>query len=192
MRRLPQGVVVKPRSIVVLEGVEPAPQGSKKAFMRKVPGPGPGGKVNHPTAPPTMLESSSARVKAYRKALTAAFRAHPPEAGPLVGPVETRLTFVLPRPKAHYRTGRFAALLGDNAPRWRWAWPSGRGDLDKLTRAVHDALKSGGWFGDDVQVCRSVQAVTWCAQDEPPRTLVVVTQLADTDDVLRVRPDCEP
>lgn len=184
--------MTRPRAIIVLEGVEPAPQGSKTAFMVKDPadrGKPKHQQRNHPWARPTMTESSGVKVKAFRKALAAACRAHPPEGGPLVGPVETRFTFVLPRPKSQYRTGKFACLLKDTAPRWRWAWPSGRGDLDKLTRAAHDALKTGGWYGDDVQVCRSVLAVTWCDQDEPPRTLVVVTQLADTEDVMRVRPD---
>lgn len=183
-----------PRAVVILEGVDPAPQGSKSAFMVKDPRDKhlPKHKQrNHPWARPTMTESSGVRVKAYRKALTRAFKAHPPVEGKLVGPVETRLSFVLPRPKDHYRTGRFRAILRDDKPRWKWAWPSGRGDLDKLIRAVHDALKSGGWYGDDVQVCRIVAQVSWCPPDEPPRTLVVVSQLAPTEEVERVRPTAD-
>ena len=179
------------KAALVLEGVDPAPQGSKSAWMPKDPrdrGKPKHLQRNHPTARPQMLESSGKRVKAYRAALAAAFVAHPPPGGPLRGPVETRIAFVLPRPTTHYRTGKFAMLLAAHAPRWRWAWPSGRGDLDKLTRAVHDALKVGGWYGDDVQVCQSVQSVTWCERDQPPRTLIVVRELADREDVERVRP----
>jgi Holliday junction resolvase RusA-like endonuclease len=176
---------------IVIEGVDPAPQGSKTAFMVKDPADRhkPKDKQrNHPWARPTMMESSSKRLAAYRKGLVSAFKDHSP-GEPLTGPVETRIAFVLPRPAAQYRSGKFAAVLRPAAPRWRWAWPSGRGDLDKLTRAVHDALKIGGWYGDDVQVVRSMQSVTWCERDEPPRTLVVVTMLEPREDVAAVQAD---
>ncbi len=183
--------MTRPRATVIVEGIDPAPQGSKTAVMPKDPrdkGKPKHQQRNHPWSRPIMLESSGTRVASYRRALSQAFRNNAPDGCPMVGPVESRMTFVLPRPKAHYRTGKFAALFRDVTPRWRWCWPAGRGDLDKLIRAVHDALKTGRWYGDDVQVCRIVAQVTWCGQDEPARTMVVVTQLEDTDDVLRVRP----
>jgi crossover junction endodeoxyribonuclease RusA len=55
----------------------------------------------------------------------------------LEGPVEVRATFTLPRPKS--------------APRHRWA-PDRKPDLDKLARALLDALVAGGAVVDDAQV----------------------------------------
>jgi Holliday junction resolvase RusA-like endonuclease len=66
---------------------------------------------------------------------------------PLSGPVELTLKFVLPRPKAHYRTGRRAAELRPDAPTWHASVP----DADKLGRGVQDALR-GVLYGDDRQV----------------------------------------
>jgi len=67
---------------------------------------------------------------------------------PLAGPVSLALTFWLARPKSHYRTGRFAHLLRDDAP----AIPETSADLDKLARAVADAITAGKGWADDSQV----------------------------------------
>lgn len=56
---------------------------------------------------------------------------------PIDGPVEVRASFTLPRPKS--------------APRARWA-PDKKPDLDKLSRALLDALVLGGALVDDAQV----------------------------------------
>jgi Holliday junction resolvase RusA-like endonuclease len=61
--------------------------------------------------------------------------------------VRIELTFVLPRGKGHFGTGRNAGLLKDSAP----AFPAVRPDVDKLTRNVLDAMK-GVVYGDDGQV----------------------------------------
>ena len=63
------------------------------------------------------------------------------------GPVVVTLDFALPRPASHYRTGRFAGLVKDAAPRF----PVSKPDVDKLTRAVLDSL-TGSVYGDDAQV----------------------------------------
>lgn len=56
--------------------------------------------------------------------------------------------FTLPRPKAHYRTGKFAHLLRDNAPIYHAVKP----DLDKLLRSTGDALTAAGVYGDDCRI----------------------------------------
>jgi len=61
--------------------------------------------------------------------------------------VQVRALFVFPRPKADYRTGRCAEGLKDTAP---W-WHTGTPDLDKLQRALGDALK-GPVLRDDAQI----------------------------------------
>jgi Holliday junction resolvase RusA-like endonuclease len=70
----------------------------------------------------------------------------------LDAPVEVAITFHLPRPAAHYGTGRNAGVLKDTAPRWKPTMP----DIDKLTRAVLDALTTSQAIRDDARVARLV------------------------------------
>ncbi|MBK1785121.1 RusA family crossover junction endodeoxyribonuclease [Prauserella cavernicola] len=111
----------------------PRPQGSKRAFHHKQ-----SGKI-------VQMEVSQ-HVKTWRgdirDALVGADRPR------LDGSVDVDLVFVMPRPKSHYRTGRNAHLLRDNAP----VAPTGKPDIDKLVRAVLDAIGSAGVWGDDSQV----------------------------------------
>lgn len=115
----------------------PAPQGSKKHVGNGV-----------------MVESSK-KVKPWREAVkwaaidaTGAGEVFGDVAPMLIGPVYISLTFRFARPKFHFRTGKNAHLLRDNAP----VFPSGRPDLDKLVRSTLDALGEAGVFKDDAQV----------------------------------------
>jgi Holliday junction resolvase RusA-like endonuclease len=78
--------------------------------------------------------------------------------------VSASLTFWLPRPQSHYRTGRNAHLLRESAP----ARPAGRPDVDKLARAVLDGLTAGGAFADDSQVVDLAVSKQWCGPGESP------------------------
>lgn len=109
----------------------PAPQGSKRYLGVK------GGKG--------ITVESSKRVAPWRADVRAEAQKACTE--PLAGPVAVVLAFAMPRPKSHYRTGRNAHLLRDTAP----AYPAGRPDLDKLERAILDALSGIAWL-DDSQV----------------------------------------
>jgi len=64
------------------------------------------------------------------------------------GGVELDVTFWLPRPKSHYRTGRNAHLLRDDAP----ARPTTKPDGDKMLRLVCDSLTDAGAYRDDAQI----------------------------------------
>jgi Holliday junction resolvase RusA-like endonuclease len=66
---------------------------------------------------------------------------------PWSGPVALRAVFVFPRPKTHYRTGKHAGEVKDNAPGWKPSAP----DLDKLVRALGDAI-TGVVIRDDAQI----------------------------------------
>jgi len=66
----------------------------------------------------------------------------------LHGPVFVSLTFVFPRPKAHYGTGRNQNALKPSAPQMHTVAP----DADKLMRSVLDALTESGAIRDDSQV----------------------------------------
>jgi Holliday junction resolvase RusA-like endonuclease len=119
----------------------PAPQGSKNAF-------------NNPhTGKAQMVESASVKLQPWRQdvkqagldAIAATPGYIPPGDG--VG-VVVDITFLLARPKGHYRTGRNAHLLRDGAP----ARPTTRPDVDKLIRSTLDALKVAGVYRDDSDV----------------------------------------
>jgi crossover junction endodeoxyribonuclease RusA len=66
---------------------------------------------------------------------------------PMVGPVSTQVTFIFPRPKSHYRTGRYQFDLRSDAPEYHSSKP----DTDKLLRAIGDAL-TGIVVRDDSQI----------------------------------------
>lgn len=65
----------------------------------------------------------------------------------LLGPVRVEVTFAFPRPKSHFRTGKNAHLLRDDAPRFK----QGKPDADKLQRAIGDSL-TGVVMRDDAQI----------------------------------------
>ena len=71
----------------------------------------------------------------------------------LTGPLRLSLCFWMPRPKAHYRTGKYSEYLKDNAPMWHSSKP----DCDNLKKAVMDAITATGciWH-DDCQVANSI------------------------------------
>jgi len=69
---------------------------------------------------------------------------------PLTGPVCVEATISLSRPAHHYRTGRYAHLLRDDAPDWPIA--RGVGDSDKFLRAICDAMTTAHVWTDDVLV----------------------------------------
>jgi len=120
----------------------PAPQGSKTGFAVKR-----GGAYTGKVA---MMESSSARLEKWRADVRADVQAEAQRIGwqSLTGAVALQLEFYLPRPKSHYRTGRNAHMLKDSAPRFPATVP----DIDKLDRAVIDALDAVGIFDDDKQI----------------------------------------
>ena len=134
----------------------PAPQGSKRHVG--------GGR---------MIESSP-HVKPWRESIrAAALEAMGEDWQQLTGPVGLSLGFYLPRPKGHYGTGRNADSLRPSAPRH----PVTKPDLDKLIRAVLDALTSAGLWRDDSQVV-SILAGKEYADGVSPRLTVGVDQVA--------------
>lgn len=70
---------------------------------------------------------------------------------PLRGAVGADITFFRQRPKGHYGSGKNAALIKGASP----AYPITMPDVDKLSRAVLDALTGIAWV-DDAQVTDKV------------------------------------
>ena len=67
---------------------------------------------------------------------------------PITHGVHVTARFVYARPKSHYRTGRNSHLLRDDAPAFKTSAP----DLDKLQRALGDALAQAGILRDDALI----------------------------------------
>lgn len=114
----------------------PAPQGSKKAFVR-------GGKA--------VVVEQSEKVAPWRNAVSSAAvaaRQQVPEQ--FVGAVGVRITFFLPRPKT--------------APKSR-VYPAVTPDLDKLLRSTLDGISDAGVWEDDKQVVQIVASKRYTTAD---------------------------
>lgn len=114
----------------------PAPQGSKRHVGNG-----------------RMVESSK-KVGPWRESVKAAalVAIDQYDALPLMGPLKVAIEFALCRPKVHYRSGKNAHLVKENAPYFQSSKP----DLDKLVRSTLDALTEASVWIDDAQVVELV------------------------------------
>lgn len=119
----------------------PAPQGSKRAVVR-------GGKA-------TLIEASAA-LPAWRATVAEQARKQRERIGrTLDGPCVLLLVFRLPMPASR------AAAIRTQGTAWHPTTP----DLDKLTRAVGDALTTSGLLRDDARIVHllasKVETLDW-------------------------------
>jgi len=132
----------------------PQPQGSKRHVGKGV-----------------MIESNQRDLQTWREDVKlAALRALEDTPGWLrdYSIVTAHMTFTLPRPKGHYRTGKFASLLRDNAPQLHGRKP----DLDKLIRSTGDALTAAGVYVDDSRLAQVFAVKGYTSfRSIPPGTL---------------------
>lgn len=91
---------------------------------------------------------------------------------PYAGPVTVALHFRFARPKSHYRTGRNAHLLRDDAP--TFVTSRAAGDLDKLVRSTFDALTAAGVFVDDSLAATLTASKVYCDPGETPGAYITV------------------
>lgn len=133
----------------------PVAQGSKKVIGKNV------------------IEMADARLRSWRQDVATASRQAMEGASPYIEPVDVRLMFWLPRPLSHYGTGRNAEKLRPSAP----IAPAVHPDLDKLTRAVLDALTSIV-FRDDKQVVSLTASKMYAVDQNYPGMMAAVLQLA--------------
>ncbi len=139
----------------------PVPQGSTRAFGGKK-GTKAEGKVFTTNDPSGSIERWRGDI---RSAVKHAQRESWPTL-PLAEPIAMRMSFRLTRPKAHFlpaTKSRSRPELRLDAPHWA---PSGP-DVDKLARAVLDAL-TGLVYSDDSQVVSIVAAKRYAAPAEGP------------------------
>lgn len=110
----------------------PAPQGSKRVVR------------GH------LIDANAPRLRPWRALMTEAAITAMAASGhptPTLVPVAVSARFYFPHPKGHYGTGRNAEILRARAPQYVAVRP----DLDKLVRALLDALTGVVWR-DDAQV----------------------------------------
>lgn len=132
----------------------PAPQGSKRHVG--------GGR----------FVEASKYLKPWRTAVSTAARRLTPKGWHTNMGVSMTVTFILARPKSHFRCN---GKLKDTAPRLCL----GRiGDLDKLVRAVFDAL-TGIAYDDDSQVFDLHAERRYAIGYEKPGAIITVTSIND-------------
>jgi len=113
--------------------------------------------------------------EAWKSCVAAAARPFRPQE-PLLGPLKLDLTFYFPRPKWHFRTGKHAGQLRDDAPVYHTSKP----DRDNLEKAVMDAMKMLGFFRDDSQVCDGRVPKLYCTGGNLPGCQVTLETLWPT------------
>jgi len=118
---------------------------------------------------PWGAETNEKNLKAWRSLVAEKANAQLNGMPPIMGAVEVHAIFTFPRPKSHYRTGKFATTMREDAPLYHTNAP----DLDKLCRAIGDALR-GTVILDDRQIAQ------WFARKvygSPAGAEIVVGQL---------------
>jgi len=117
----------------------PIPKGSAKGFVVKSKLTG-----KHRAI---ITQTNKAKQDPWASIISFTARQHFGDRPLITGPVCIGLTFIMPRPKKHFGTGKKETVLRDDAPTWHTGTP----DLDKLIRGVLDPLTSVVWE-DDSQV----------------------------------------
>lgn len=142
--------------ITVIVHGRPAPQGSKRAFVR-------GSRA--------VIVDDSTNTKPWRSAVhTAIVDALPRDWEPLRGPVTVDVAFVMPRPKTHYTT---SGGLKPTAPTWVPTTP----DLDKLLRSTLDAIVTAGAIVDDRLIAVIRASKTYAAAS--PGASITITPIQE-------------
>lgn len=139
----------------------PAPGGSKTAFVARR---GDGSIVMRPGTNVPVINMSDAGGKAnkeWRKIVTLTGKAFMAGARPFDCPFKVEFVFFIRRPRSHYRTGKFAHLLRDDAPMYHTQAP----DALKYARSTEDALTDVIWK-DDSQTVRLCSEKRWASDAE--------------------------
>jgi Holliday junction resolvase RusA-like endonuclease len=148
-------VVVEAQGIQFTVYGPPVPQGSKRVFHGNV------------------VDMQSERLRTWRQDVAGTAREAMEGASPYTEPVDVRLMFWLSRPQGHFGTGRNSEKLKASAP----IAPGRQPDLDKLCRAILDAL-TGIVFKDDGQVVGLTASKLWAVDSFYPGMTCSVLELA--------------
>lgn len=136
----------------------PVPGGSKKAFR-------------HARTGKVIVTDDAKGNKAWRDRVAAFASTAMGGKGLLQGPLVVSFTFVVPRPKGHFGTGRNAGRVRAGAP----SHPTVKPDVLKLARAAEDAM-TGVVYRDDAQTVELSATKTY--GDTPGVSVAVMTLAA--------------
>lgn len=134
----------------------PASKGSGRAILR-------GGKALYLSGGSKQQQEQQ---QSWERAMRDAIDADGPGTDPFLTPVQVSATFLMARPKAHYRAGTLKAT----APTW---CDKGK-DLDKMIRATLDPLQVYGVLQNDSQVVRVVAVKRYVEAGEATGAIVEV------------------
>ena len=102
-----------------------------------------------------MYNPDSKAMKEWKLAIDATLSRHANKK--LAGAFDVTLEFYMPRPKSHYRSGKFSHIMKDDAPLEH----TSKGDLDNLAKVVLDRITKCGYWQDDSQVVYLTIAKHW-------------------------------
>lgn len=137
----------------------PAPGGSKSAFV-------PTGKDGQPFRRPggsimvNVTDAGGQKTKDWRKAVAWAGKTEWRRQPHLACALKVHMEFYLPRPKAHYGSGKNAAVLRPDAPEFHTYAP----DALKFARSTEDALSGIIWV-DDCQTVSLTSEKHWATEN---------------------------
>ena len=117
------------------------------------------------------LVESAKGLPDWRRAIADAAWTYRLQQEPYTGPLWVETHFYLPRPQSHYRGNDRTRDLKANAPKY----PSRKPDIDKLARAVLDAITDAGLWHDDAQVSW-LRAAKDYADDRIPGVRVLIEE----------------
>jgi Holliday junction resolvase RusA-like endonuclease len=99
--------------------------------------------------------------KIWKAAVTIQARSFMRGAKPFEEPMKVEFVFYLKRPQKHYRTGKHAHMLRDDAPEYHTKRP----DALKFARSTEDALTGVVW-ADDAQNVRLCTEKRYCGPED--------------------------
>jgi Holliday junction resolvase RusA-like endonuclease len=108
------------------------------------PAPRPRATVRHGRA--FIYNPDTKAMKIWKLAIDAVMSRHAHKG--IDGAMSVTLEFYMPRPKSHYRSGRFSHILKADAPLYH----TNKNDVDNLCKTVLDRMTESGYIKDDGQV----------------------------------------
>jgi len=92
------------------------------------------------------------------------------------GALEVEYNFIFPRPKSHFRTGKMAGNLKEDAP----VFCCNSKDFDNLAKFYSDSFNCIA-YADDRQIVMSTQSKRWAIGEEQPHVEIVIKPLQTVD-----------
>lgn len=145
-------------SVTLFVPGEPIPQGSVTPMRNRKTG------AMFVKYAPAVVNWRSVVTGAAIEAQAEWMHTHPEIEFPITGAVGVRLTFLLPRPKTQFGSGKNASRILPSAPQR----PDRMPDLDKLVRAILDALTDARVWNDDGQVVTAVCHKVYAGEGQRP------------------------